>query len=117
MNEVNIGYTIWRHSVVLVPMISIPIVLAFFWMTISSHDQELYKLYHVYQQQKESKEFWETLTMIGGAFAAMCVALTMYFLRKKRPVYMIDFALFQPQEAHKVSHDHFMTHTERCGFF
>jgi 3-ketoacyl-CoA synthase len=117
MNEVNIGYTIWRHSVVLVPLISIPVVLAVFWMAVSTHDQELYKLYHVYQQQRESKEFWQTVTMIGGAFAAMCVALTVYLLKKRRPVYMIDFALFQPREINKVTHDHFMSHTEGCGFF
>jgi hypothetical protein len=43
MNEVNIGYTIWRHSVVLMPLISIPVVLAFSWMVVQTHDQEVTK--------------------------------------------------------------------------
>jgi 3-ketoacyl-CoA synthase len=54
---------------------------------------------------------------MGAAFASMCVALTVYLSRKKRPVYMLDFALFQPQEENKVTHDFFMKHTEECGFF
>ncbi len=40
-NEVKGGYNNWRHSVVLVPLIFIPIFFSFLWMSIASHNDEV----------------------------------------------------------------------------
>jgi len=119
LNEVKGGYKIWRHNVVLVPLILIPVFLSFLWMVVTSLNIEFVRLYVAVQQEYQggTKEFWQSITLVSSAFAAFVAVITVYILRKGRPVYLVDFTTFQPPDEEKVPHDFFMEQTVYSGFF
>ncbi|WVZ58175.1 hypothetical protein U9M48_008471 [Paspalum notatum var. saurae] len=48
---------------------------------------------------------------------AAVLLLTVYFLKRPRPVYLVDFACYQPGDEHSISKDGFLEMTESTGFF
>jgi len=69
------------------------------------------------EMRADSKYFWRTLTMSLGGFAFFCTVVTVYILKKGRPVYLLEFATFQPADENKIPHERFMEKTIKSGFF
>lgn len=49
--------------------------------------------------------------------AVMAVLLAAYYLKRPRPVYLIDFACFKPDDKHKISKEGFLEMTASTGCF
>ncbi|CAN6288484.1 unnamed protein product [Urochloa humidicola] len=48
---------------------------------------------------------------------AAALLLAVYFLKRPRAVYLVDFACYRPGDGHSISKDGFMEMTESTGFF
>ncbi|KAL6854343.1 hypothetical protein ACP4OV_019246 [Aristida adscensionis] len=48
---------------------------------------------------------------------AAALLLTVYYLKRPRPVYLVEFACYKPGEEHAISKDGFLEMTESTGFF
>ncbi|KAF8646122.1 hypothetical protein HU200_065968 [Digitaria exilis] len=48
---------------------------------------------------------------------AAVLLLTVYFLKRPRPVYLVDFACYRPGDEHSISKAGFLEMTESTGFF
>uniref|UniRef100_A0A7C9EQH9 3-ketoacyl-CoA synthase n=1 Tax=Opuntia streptacantha TaxID=393608 RepID=A0A7C9EQH9_OPUST len=49
--------------------------------------------------------------------AALLFVLGLYWARRPRPVYLVDFACYKPEDERKMSVDSFLKMTENCGAF
>jgi 3-ketoacyl-CoA synthase len=58
----------------------------------------------------------DLLTCVAWLGAA-ALLLTVYFLKRPRPVYLVDFACYKPDDEHSISKEGFLEMTESTGFF
>ncbi|RCV43329.1 hypothetical protein SETIT_9G285300v2 [Setaria italica] len=58
----------------------------------------------------------DLLTCVAWLGAA-ALLLTVYFLKRPRPVYLVDFACYRPGDEHSISKEGFLEMTESTGFF
>lgn len=58
----------------------------------------------------------DTSTGLTG-LAALLFVLGLYWARRPRPVYLVDFACYKPEDDRKMSVDSFLKMTENCGAF
>ncbi|XP_010918296.1 3-ketoacyl-CoA synthase 1 [Elaeis guineensis] len=49
--------------------------------------------------------------------AVMAVLLAVYYFKRPRPVYLMDFACYKPEDKHKISKEGFLDMTESTGSF
>jgi 3-ketoacyl-CoA synthase len=50
-----------------------------------------------------------------AAIVAVTVLLTLHFMRRPRPVYLLNYAVYKPPDSWKSSHQNFLDNSERCG--
>ncbi len=71
--------------------------------------------------QKDISQLWEhlqfNLVSILVCSGALVFVGTLYFMSRPRPVYLVDFACFKPEDDRKMSMQKFMDTTERAGVF
>jgi 3-ketoacyl-CoA synthase len=71
--------------------------------------------------QEDISQLWEhlqfNLVSILVCSAALVFVGTLYFMSRPRPVYLVDFACFKPDDERKMSMQMFMDTTERTGTF
>ncbi len=71
--------------------------------------------------QKDISQLWEhlqfNLVSILVCSGALVFVGTLYFMSRPRPVYLVDFACFKPEDDRKMSMEKFMDTTERAGVF
>ncbi|XP_062201261.1 3-ketoacyl-CoA synthase 1-like [Phragmites australis] len=58
----------------------------------------------------------DLLTCVAWLGTAVLL-LTVYFLKRPRPVYLVDFACYKPDDEHAISKDGFLDMTHSTGFF
>ncbi|EER91722.1 3-ketoacyl-CoA synthase 1 [Sorghum bicolor] len=58
----------------------------------------------------------DLLTCVAWLAAAVLL-LTVYFLKRPRPVYLVDFACYRPADEHAISKEGFLDMTESTGWF
>ncbi len=71
--------------------------------------------------QKDISQLWEhlqfNLVSILVCSGALVFVGTLYFMSRPRPVYLVDFACYKPEDERKMSMEKFMDTTERAGVF
>nr|QYJ54449.1 3-ketoacyl-CoA synthase-like protein [Delphinium elatum] len=67
------------------------------------------------QRVSELVEFDSGTGLIGSATVGL--VLVLYFLKRPRPVYLVDFACYKPEEQRKISVGAFLKMTEENGAF
>ncbi|KAJ6828127.1 putative 3-ketoacyl-CoA synthase 1 [Iris pallida] len=62
-------------------------------------------------------EFSIDLATAVVASAVAVILLTVYYSKRPRPVYLVDFACFKPEDEHKISKEGFLEMTDSTGVF
>ncbi|XP_061374850.1 3-ketoacyl-CoA synthase 10-like isoform X2 [Gastrolobium bilobum] len=67
------------------------------------------------------KKLWEDarydLATVMASFGVLVFTLSVYFMSKPRPIYLIDFACYQPDDELKVSREQFIEIARKSGKF
>ncbi|KAJ3682563.1 hypothetical protein LUZ60_015136 [Juncus effusus] len=53
----------------------------------------------------------------SASVSVLIIALTLYYMKQPRPVYLVDFACFKPENDNKISNSEFLDMTECTGVF
>ncbi|KAL1291020.1 hypothetical protein HN51_059569 [Arachis hypogaea] len=108
LKYVKLGYHyLINHGIYLV---TIPVLLVVFSAEVGSLSKE--DLW---------KKLWEDarydLATVLASFAVFVFTLSVYFMSRPRPIYLVDFACYQPQDHLKVSKEQFIELARKSGKF
>eukprot|EP00475_Leptophrys_vorax_P014317 TRINITY_DN2070_c0_g1_i2.p1 TRINITY_DN2070_c0_g1~~TRINITY_DN2070_c0_g1_i2.p1 ORF type:complete len:559 (-),score=161.93 TRINITY_DN2070_c0_g1_i2:157-1833(-) len=109
MDNVRKGYAYYQSSAVFIGII-IPVIAVFAGSVLTT---DVAELCNVLLTMIKSTHFSVSLVML----LILAFAATVYFLQRPQPVYLLDFACFEPPADHRVTHEHFMNVTRKVGFF
>ncbi|VFQ95711.1 unnamed protein product [Cuscuta campestris] len=91
-------------------------VAAFFAVTlVRLAAQRLYRFSEMYAGSNPGLVVDSTTGVTG--LSVLVIGLGLYWVKRPRPVYMVDFACYKPEEESKISVDGFMKMTEQNGSF
>lgn len=91
-------------------------VAAFFAVTlVRLAAQRLYRFSEMYAGSNPGLVVDSTTRVTG--LSVLVIGLGLYWVKRPRPVYMVDFACYKPEEESKISVDGFMKMTEQNGSF
>jgi len=120
IEEVNKGYRTWNSDKRLVALFFIPVLLVFLSVLVVRETQDFQIVYQNIQTQinkSSEKEFWIALVELLGGLVTLVFVITVYILKRPRKVYLIDFAMYQPPDKNKITHEGFMKKSQQAGFF
>jgi 3-ketoacyl-CoA synthase len=121
-SDVKLGMASWVSDRLLITSLVV-IVVAFSVVFFSSRAyrasgeiqavlQEVKELY-----ERNPKNTYIVAAGIVGAVASLVYLATVYFLVRKRPVYLLDFAVYTPADDFAVSYESFLHYTTKSGHF
>lgn len=119
LKEVKKGYNAWENTQRLFYMVAMSLLavcLAIFYRVTDISD--FYQSF-IDQVNKESrhKEFWIAFSMFIGGLAAFTCMSTIYYMKRSRSVYLVDFVTYQPPDELKFPHEKFLKKTQDVGWF
>eukprot|EP01133_Synstelium_polycarpum_P002274 gene2274-2577_t len=123
LGEVKSGYSAWKSNrfmspfVVLLPIIVINVLYVYnegvlFMNVVRSFQTMVAEL-----QLENPQNIYFMLSLAAGALLLATIVISVVLSKRRRPVYMVDFAVFQPPDKYKISHEFFVEHTKHVGWF
>jgi len=122
LDEVNVGYRTWRSDRRLQYLVYISGLVAFLAYLFTYEERTHPNFLHFInllteEMRKSSTGLWVTVLTLVAAAVILVFTVTVYFLTRARPIYLVDFATYQPQDKNKVSYKVFMDKTVNSKFF
>jgi 3-ketoacyl-CoA synthase len=122
LGEVREGYQLRSHLSLLLAIVGVPVIAGVVATYGAQHAtaQEMLRnvraSIHALQQQ-EDKEVLVPLAVLLLGVVAILVLLVVYFARRSRPVYLLDFAVYTGHDKNKVPQWFFTKASRDTGFF
>jgi len=119
LSEVHVGYETWRTDKRPIVFLLIPVclvLLSAYFKINYSHFQEFIQLVRK-QIPDQEREFWIAISGFASGCLAFIFIVSIYFITRARPVYLVDFALFQPPDSLKVTTERYMKQIKRLSNF
>jgi 3-ketoacyl-CoA synthase len=116
LSEVNTGYRKWDSDkrILYLMFISFMIAAVSFLMTIEG--REITDMYNLVKQQVGNEaDLLRVFGILIGGLTVLVFLVTVYFLRRATPVYLIDFATYTAEEKYKIPHKSFMEKSKDAG--
>lgn len=119
--EVNLGYKAYSRVYRLLYLSLIPLTLVL--LNSAFQNESFASLRHELQADimhefvNKPAEMWLMSFLAVGAVVAFIVLTVIYFAKKARPVYLMQFTTYQPPDECKIPHDLFMEKSAKSGFF
>ncbi|KYR01268.1 fatty acid elongase 3-ketoacyl-CoA synthase [Tieghemostelium lacteum] len=125
LTEVRTGYSIWRNNTFRTVILSVIPIIIFNIVYVYNNFSVLVGVYDKFQQMmvkefKEKEDPTFIYIMLGLSLLTVLLiqlVISVFMSKKSRPVYLVDFSVFQPPDSNKITHDFFMEHTKRVGWF
>ncbi|EFA74550.1 fatty acid elongase 3-ketoacyl-CoA synthase [Heterostelium album PN500] len=124
LTEVKTGYSAWKTNsfmsfiVLLVPVIVINVLYVYnkgdLFVDLISKFQEM--IIHEFRNQ-EPQTIYVAITIAFVSLLLIELVISVLMSKRRKPVYLVDFSVFQPDDKYKITHDFFIKHTERVGWF
>ncbi|EGG16444.1 fatty acid elongase 3-ketoacyl-CoA synthase [Cavenderia fasciculata] len=123
LGEVKRGYGVWRSNTILsMIMILVPVIAVNLYYVYGKSDlfvDVFYKFSEMVLQEFESqpKTIYLIISVAFLTLMLLVLVISVVMSKRRRPVYLVDFAVFQPPEQYKITHEFFCKHTEQVGWF
>jgi len=123
MHQVGIGYSPWKdYALPLGLAVALPVLIisTFIHYTQTANVFELVSKVHVAvveTLEEHPSHSYLLFSILVCIFLLVLLFTSLYFLKAKSTVYLVDFATYQPPDELKMPHDRFMKRTREVGWF
>jgi len=119
LEYVKFGYSKWYFDYRLLYLAMIPVFAGFFFAAVQRPEfMEISNtVYMLAQQSSKTEEFWVMLSAVVVSLIVLVAIVTVYFLKKSRDVYLLQFTTYQPPDDLKVPYSRFNSHSKYSGYF
>ncbi|GAM27218.1 hypothetical protein SAMD00019534_103930 [Acytostelium subglobosum LB1] len=124
LTEVKTGYSAWKTNsfisfiVLLIPVIVVNIAYVYnrseLFLDVFNKFQDM--LIHEFINQ-EPTTIYVALSIAFGSLLLIIMVVSVLMSKRRKPVYLVDFSVFQPDDKYKITHEFFVKHTEHVGWF
>ncbi|XP_042480630.1 3-ketoacyl-CoA synthase 1 [Macadamia integrifolia] len=119
LKYVKLGYGYaCNYASVVVLVLALPLLLASaVQLKRLSFDQFPHFNFRTTTTKRPNLQLDDTLIGLSGAAAVLAFVLTLYWMKRPRQIYLVDFSCYKPDEERKLSNEAFLKMTEENGAF
>eukprot|EP01132_Coremiostelium_polycephalum_P004904 gene4904-6115_t len=124
LGEVREGYSIWKNNTFRSMIIFLTPVIVLNIIYVYNNVDILFGVIKKFQQMvilefknQDPQNIYIILTLAFFTLLLLELVISVFISKKRTPVYMVDFSVYQPPDSCKITHDFFVNHTENVGWF
>ncbi|EGC37746.1 hypothetical protein DICPUDRAFT_53740 [Dictyostelium purpureum] len=124
IGEVGQGYSIWRNNTFRTMILGFTPLVAINFIYLYNNSDILLDIFSKFQtmvyeefQQQDPKNIYIIITLAFLSLLLLELVISVFMSKRRRAVYLVDFSVFQPEDKYKITHEFFVEHTKRVGWF